>query len=335
MKKNVLITGASGFIGSFLVEEALRLGFTVYAGIRKSSSRNFLQHADLRFFELDFSSPGLLKQQLDAFRQTEGGFSFIVHNAGITQAKKLADFHTVNYEYTRNLADAAIASAQPLEKFVLISSLASYGPGNGNLLRPIEVTDPFQPISAYGRSKMMAAEYIRTLPGLPHLVIYPTGVYGPRDKDFFQFIKLVNKGLEPYVGRQKQIVTLIYVKDLARAVVGLTASGHVNKSYIVSDGNQYGKEDIGVAAKRILRRKTVKVTLPYAVVKTAVSGIDGVYKIFLNKLPFINREKLTEITASWPCNSEAAWLDLEEKPAYDLQKGIEETIGWYKEQKWL
>ncbi|GAA4731046.1 NAD-dependent epimerase/dehydratase family protein [Flavisolibacter ginsenosidimutans] len=336
MKKKILITGASGFIGSFLVEEALRKGYEVYAGVRHSSSREFLQQKELRFFELDFSSPQKLKNQLSEFRQNEGGFAYIVHNAGITQAKKLEDFYTVNYGFTKNLADAAIASAQPLEKFVLISSLASYGPGNAEHMRPIDVKDDFKPLSAYGKSKAKATEYVHSLPGLPHLVVYPTGVYGPRDKGFFQFIKLVNKGLEPYVGRHRQSLSLVYVKDLARAVIGLTASEHVNQSYLVSDGKAYDKEQIGIEARRTLKRKTLKIKLPLPLVRTAVKGMDGMYKIFLNRLPFINREKLIEITsANWLCNSEAVWTDLAETPAYDLQKGIEETIGWYKEQKWL
>lgn len=336
MKKKVLITGASGFIGSFLVEEALESGYEVYAGIRRTSSKQFLQHKTLRFFELDFSSPEFMQQQLHSFTQKEGGFHYIIHNAGITQAKKREDFYTVNFDYTRNLAEAVLASAMPVEKFILISSLASYGPGDVRAMRPIDVADEYKPISEYGKSKQKATEYIRSLSQLPHLVIHPTGVYGPRDKDFFQFIKLVSKGFEPYVGRHRQQLSLIYVKDVAKAVIGLMSSSHVNCSYLLSDGNSYDKEQIGIEAKRTLNRKTVKIKLPLKMVQTAVSGIDGVYKIFLNRLPFINREKLDEISsANWLCNSHAVWKDLQQQPAYDLQKGIEETIGWYKEQKWL
>ncbi|HET7897419.1 MAG TPA: SDR family NAD(P)-dependent oxidoreductase, partial [Flavisolibacter sp.] len=84
MKKKVLITGASGFIGSFLVEEALRKGYEVYAGVRKTSSRKFLQQKDLNFFELDFSSREFLQRQFQQFLKKHGGFDFIIHNAGIT-----------------------------------------------------------------------------------------------------------------------------------------------------------------------------------------------------------------------------------------------------------
>src|SRR5689334_1325311 len=113
MKKKVLITGASGFIGSFLVEEALKQGYEVYAGIRKSSSRQYLQQPELNFVELDFSRPPVLLNQLKELIATTGGVDYIIHNAGITQANTLNDFHTVNFHYTQYLIEAVKASGMP------------------------------------------------------------------------------------------------------------------------------------------------------------------------------------------------------------------------------
>ena len=335
MKKKVLITGASGFIGSFLVVEALRQNYQVYAGIRKSSSKKFLQYDNLNFFELDFSSQELLTQNFKIFQEQQGNFDFVIHNAGITQAKKLEDFTTVNYQYTKNLVDALSAASHTPEKFVLISSLASYGPGKTSM-NPIQVSDEYKPISEYGKSKLKATEYVRSLSGFPHLVIHPTGVYGPRDKDFFQFIKLVSKGFEPYIGRHKQALSLIYVKDLARAVISLMSSSIVNSSYLLSDGQAYDKEEIGLEARRTLQKKTFRIKLPLKLVQMTVSGIDSVYRVLFNRLPFINRQKLDEISsANWLCNSDDIWKHINDKPDYNLQKGVAETIGWYKENNWL
>lgn len=335
MKKKLLITGASGFIGSFLVEEALRQGFEVYAGVRKTSSRQFLQQKEIRFVELDFSSPANLLQQLKEIVQKNGGFDFIIHNAGITQANRLSDFHTVNFHYTQYLIEAVKAAGMPLQKFVLISSLATYGPGDAKAMRPIEATDECRPVSDYGKSKLKAAQHLASS-GLPYLSIHPTGVYGPRDKGFFQFIKLVNRGLEPYVGRHAQSLSLIYVKDLARAVVLLLSSAAVNRTFLASDGQVYGKDQIGTEAKTILGKKTWKIQLPLKLVQAGVSGTDKMNELLFRRLPFLNRQKLDEISsANWLCNSEEIWQSIAEKPQYNLRSGIAETIAWYKQEKWL
>ena len=80
MKERILITGASGFIGSFLVEEALKRGLETWAAVRKSSSRQFLQDKDIRFIELDLSSEERLKEQLKGVQ-----FDYVVHAAGVTK----------------------------------------------------------------------------------------------------------------------------------------------------------------------------------------------------------------------------------------------------------
>lgn len=332
--KNILITGASGFIGSFLVEEALLKGYEVLAGVRKSSSRKFLQHDNIKFIELDFSSIKTLAEALKSFQVKHGTIDAIIHNAGITQANKPEDFDKVNYQYTRNLIEAVKTLNIPLQKFILISSLSTYGPGKGQPERAIEVTDPCKPVSDYARSKLRAAKYLADS-GLPYINVHPTGVYGPRDKGFFQFIKLVNRGFEPYIGTHTQHLSLIYVKDLARAVVALVSAPQVNSSYLLSDGNVYTKEHIGTHAKAFLNKKTITIKLPLKLVQVGVSGVDRISQTLFNRLPFINRQKLDEICADWLCNTKPIWQQLNDSPQYDLKKGIEETIAWYKKEKWL
>ena len=102
----VLITGASGFIGSFIVEEGLKRGLEVWAGMRGSSSRKFLKDERVNFVELDFSSKESLVEQLKAFKASNGAWDYIVHAAGVTKCLDKKDFFRVNYEGTKNFADA-------------------------------------------------------------------------------------------------------------------------------------------------------------------------------------------------------------------------------------
>ncbi len=336
MKNKVLITGASGFVGSFLVEEALQKGWEVYAGIRKSSNKQFLQHPQIHFFELNFSSATLLTEQFTAFKKEQGSFDYVIHNAGITQADKKEDFFTVNCNYTKNLLHALKDADMQIKKFVFISSLAAYGPGNAETFAPIELGHQQLPISAYGKSKLNAEEFIRLVDIFPFLIINPTAVYGPRDKDFLQFVKLINKGFEPYIGSHKQMVSMIYVKDLTKAVIGLAASSAVNVSYIVSDGVDYKKESIGENIKQILKKRTLSIKIPLLLMQILVAFTEKLHLFFLNKLPFLSTDKLNEISsANWLCDSTALWKDLHTTPGYSLKEGLQETIQWYIENKWL
>lgn len=335
MKSRVLITGASGFIGSSLVEEALRLGHEVWAGVRKSSSREYLRDERIQFMELDLSSQEALETQFLELMKGPGGFDYVVHNAGITYAPSKGDFLVVNFEYTRNLTSALLASGMSLKKFVLISSLAAYGPGDPQRFEPIKVSHPQRPISTYGKSKMLAEQYVRSLPDFPYLVVNPTGVYGPRDKDFLVLMKMIKKGFEPSIGLGRQKLSFVFVNDLARCVMLAMMSPIVQRCYLVSDGGQYDKAHFGAAVRKALGKKTIRITIPRGFLLWTIMALEKVYGWFGSQ-PFLNAEELTEITsANWLCDSEEIWSSISCGPEYPLDKGIEATIAWYKEKGWL
>lgn len=336
MTKKILITGASGFIGSFLVKEALKQGFEVYAGMRPSSSKKYLQDPRINFIELDLSSENTLLQQLKSFQQTNGNIDFVIHNAGVTQAKKKIDFFTVNCGYTQNLHNALQSAEMRLEKFVLISSLAAFGPGNAETFSPIELSDKQTPITAYGKSKLCAEALIKSAQAFPYIIINPTAVYGPRDKDFLEFVKLINKGIEPYIGTNKQMISMIYVKDLTRAVISLLQTNYSNTSYIVSDSKAYNKEELGNIAKKILNKKTIRIKIPFFFIHFIIALIEKIQQLVFGSLPFLNTEKVNEISSpNWLCNSKEIWNDLASAPEYYLEQGLQETIEWYKINNWL
>ena len=115
-KQRLLVTGASGFIGSFIVEEALRRGFEVWAAVRRSSSRQFLTDERIHFIELDLSSESVLTQQL-----TGHAFDYVVHAAGVTKCLHKEDFFRINTEGTQHLVRAIQTLQMPLCRFVYIS----------------------------------------------------------------------------------------------------------------------------------------------------------------------------------------------------------------------
>ena len=89
---NILITGASGFIGSFLVEKALAAGMNVWAGVRDSSSRKYLQDSRIRFVELDFNDENALAEQIARAKEDFGAWDVVIHAAGLTKSRYRHDF---------------------------------------------------------------------------------------------------------------------------------------------------------------------------------------------------------------------------------------------------
>jgi UDP-glucose 4-epimerase len=328
MKERVLITGASGFVGFHLIEEGLKNNLEVFAAVRKSSEVGHLQDLAITFTHPDFTDIASLTKNL-----TENKYDYIIHAAGVTTARSAQEYDDINAGYTYNLAKAAVESGISLKKFVLISSLAAIGPLN-SLDGIITENTPPVPVTAYGRSKLLAEKKLRSIPNLNYTILRPTGVYGPRDKDIFILFKQVSRGIEPYIGNIQQKLSLIYVTDVANAAIKSLHGGN-KKTYNLSDGNFYDRHELANIAKQVLKIKTVKIHLPVIFVKL-IAIIAEKYSSLSNKAAVLNREKLNELMAvNWDCSIEAAKTDLGFSPEHNLQSGITETLGWYKSHNWL
>ena len=211
----ILITGASGFIGSFIVEEALRRDMEVWAAVRPTSSKRYLQDERIHFINLDLSDPERLKQQLQ-----EHQFQYVVHAAGATKCLNRNDFFSINTDGTRHLVDALIALHMPLKRFVFISSLSVFGAVREQ--QPYtEITehDTPEPNTAYGQSKLKAEQYLDSIGNdFPYIILRPTGVYGPRERDYFLMAQSVKKHIDFAAGYRQQDITFVYVEDVVQAV---------------------------------------------------------------------------------------------------------------------
>lgn len=329
MNNKVLITGASGFVGYHLIETALSAGLEVYAAVRKSSDVSHLKDFDIQFVDLDYSSISVLKKQLESEQ-----YNYIIHAAGITKAKNLAAYNKVNADYSRNLALAASTAEIDLTKFVFVSSLAALGP-----LSDLsgEITDDVtgRPVTSYGASKLLAEEYLMKVSELPLLIIRPTAVYGPREKDIFILFKSISRGLEPHIGSFKQQLSFIYVKDLAKVIIQALQSDVTGKQYNISDGNVYDRYVLAQLTKKAMNKKTLKFHLPIGIVAGMAGLMELIYKNSL-VTPTLNKEKMAELTAvNWACSITRAKQDLGFDPQFDLEKGLLATVKWYKENNWL
>jgi nucleoside-diphosphate-sugar epimerase len=331
MKKKVLITGASGFVGSHLVEAAIKEGFDVFAAVRSSSNITHLSSLPVTWVTLNMSDVKQLTAEL-----AEQHYNFIIHCAGSTKAKTESDYNYVNAELSRNLAIASIDAGIPLEKFVFVSSLAALGPIAYNDPEYIGANHLAAPVTAYGRSKLLAERFLKKVERLPLVIVRPTAVYGPREKDIFIILKTINSGLEPYIGTTPQKLSFIYVRDLIKVLLSvLREEARPGSSYNVSDGQVYSKYELAEVMKSITGKKTYKFHIPIPLVSAIASVLELIYS-FRADSPALNKEKINELNAgNWACSVRELKQDLGFIADYSLRKGLEETINWYKENKWL
>ena len=332
---NILITGASGFIGSFLVEEGLKRDYQVFAGIRKTSSKEYLKDESIRFVEFDFSSVDKIVSTLEEYKSKNIRFQYIIHNAGLTKARKKEDYSRVNYLNTKNFIEALHLTGMIPEKFIYISSLAAFGPGNPQTFDPVRLSDKPNPIELYGKSKLEAETFIQSLENFPWLIFRPTGVYGPKEKDYFVFFQTIQRGFETYIGKAKQILTFIYVKDLVRVIFDAIPSSIIKKAYFVSDGNEYDTVSFAAITKKHLNKRTIRLIVPPGVVRSIALLLEKSYGI-IGKMPTLNTDKYKVMSSTnWKCEIEPLQTDFNFTAQYDLDKGVKETLEWYKKEGWL
>lgn len=326
MKEKVLITGASGFVGYHLINEALQQNLEVYAAVRKSSAIDHLKGLDIQLLEIDFQNISQIKE---CFKRDQ--YDYIIHAAGLTRALTLEEYNLTNVTATMNLAQVALEF--PIKKFVFLSSLAVLGPLKYHDPKELTEESSPQPVTNYGRSKWMAEKALKTLTDLPLIILRPTAVYGPREKDLLIMFRTLNRGLEPYIGYQEQYLSFIYVKDLAVITVQSLWSNQTNQIYNLSDGKIYNRYALNQYVKQALKKKTITFKVPLSIVKLIARFLEATQK---KKAPVLNLEKVNELAAeNWKCSILKAQKDLDYQPEYDLEKGIMETIQWYKNEKWL
>jgi nucleoside-diphosphate-sugar epimerase len=315
--KKVLITGASGFIGSFLVEEALARGCETWAGIRGSSSRMYLGDERIRTVELDLGDKDRLCEQVAQC----GGWDWVIHNAGVTKCADAGEFERVNFGFSKNLIEALEECSCVPERFVLMSSLSAHHAGVQ---------------TRYGDSKLRAEGLLEGREGFPSVILCPTGVYGPRDRDYFLVLKMLQAGWDVAAGVKPQQLSFIYVKDLAQVALLAAERGVSGRRYFVSDGATYSDAEYTALALAALgKRKALRVRVPLWALR-GISTVAEEVARWRGVSSTLNRDKYKIMRErDWTCPASPLAEDLGFRAAYSLKRGLEESVRWYVDNGWL
>lgn len=359
--KKVLVTGASGFIGSFIVSEGLEKGFDVWAGMRSTSSVGYLGDPRIRFAHLNLTNKAELVRQLLAYKEQMGGkgWDYVVHAAGATKCLNIEDFYRINTQGTSNLVEALQEAGMVPERFVFISSLGAFGavretpvkattPGYGmgaeiteeeSIYSPILLTDTPMPNTTYGMSKLKAENYLGNLNAseFPYVILRPTGVYGPREKDYFMMAKSIARHTDFAVGYKPQELTFIYVMDVVQAVYkSLTSDAAIGKAYFLSDGRIYNSRRFSDLIQYELGNPhVVHIKAPKWALRLLCKA-GGELGRMTGKMIVLNEDKYNILSQrNWRCDIEPARRDLGFEPEWNLERGVKATIDWYKREGWL
>ena len=333
----ILVTGASGFIGSFIVERGLELGHEMWAAVRPSSSRKYLADGRINFIELNFGCFDILERQISEFVSASGRWDCIIHAAGATKCIDKNDFKRINTDGTRNFVEVLVRLNVVPRQFIYLSSLSVFGPVREQQpYTPILDSDTPCPNTAYGISKLLAEEFLRSVPNFPYVIMRPTGVYGPRERDYYQMAVSIKQHIDFSVGYKPQTITFIYVKDLVKAIYLAVEKGVVGRSYFVSEPRGYCSRAFSDYIQREMGvRGVLHIKAPLWVLRVISACAEWGARL-VGRPSTLNSDKYKIMKQrNWLCDTTALHKELGFSIDYDLERGTAETIKWYKQNKWL
>jgi nucleoside-diphosphate-sugar epimerase len=321
----VLITGASGFIGSRLREELLAAGSDVVAIRRPGSPPAKVG----RSVEADYARVADLERIM-----REEKPDYVLHVAGATKGSSYEEFQLGNVMPTRNLLTALRGEHPDVKRFVLVSSLTSYGPSATSA--PHREPNPPRPIEYYGQSKLEAERVVEEESAdVSWTIVRPSGVYGPGDVDYFNLFKSAMLGWNLFFGNRDRCMSVIYVDDCVRGI--LEAARHAQsagKGYFLTSEDQVTWEQFQSEVLRVVGRPVRTIDLPEQLV--SVAAIGGELASRIDKKPRLLNLQKAKLGSqqAWTCVGDAARRDFGFEAEVELADGIRLTHEWYLANDW-
>lgn len=324
----VLVTGATGFIGSHLTETLVKAGYNVTCLVRETSNLRWIKHLAVKL------TYGSLEDK-ESLRQAVSGKDLVFHSAALINAVKRSDFWRVNTEGTTNLLSACKEAAPSLRRFVFVSSQAAAGPSRK--AQPVNEEDVCQPVSCYGLSKLEAEQIVKAHSKyFPYTIIRPSAVFGPRDPELLGYFKIFARGWTLQIGFRDRQFSVIFVDDLVRAIVAAAENPRAaGQTYLIAYPEPYSWSLVGEKLQAALNRRARKLIVPVAMLYF-LGSLGTLWAKIRQRPAVLNFDKAKEMAQpNWLCSTEKATKELGLQPSTPLNEALKTTFQWYKSQGWL
>ncbi|MGH7739720.1 MAG: NAD-dependent epimerase/dehydratase family protein [bacterium] len=323
----ILVTGASGFVGGHLVEALGRQKKKVTLLVRPTSRLAFKPTPNMRLCEGDVTDRFSVEKAMR-------GVETVYHLAGLLRGADYAHYEKVNVQGTRNVCEA-FARQKKKNRLVYVSSLSAAGPSEK--AGALTEDSPARPLSFYGQTKWGGEEIVRSYQEkMKTVILRPGAVYGPREKDVFEYFKMVKAGWVFVPGDGSLRVSFVYVADLVEAVLLAGKSPKaLGQTFFVSDGRSYTWEEYSAVIGRALQKSFRILHVPMSLVKATAYLADWRARL-TGKPSIVSTDKIKEAAGpGWVCSNEKIVRRLGFKPRYDIERGVRESVGFYLNAGWI
>ncbi len=234
--RRVLVTGSTGFLGRHLLDLLTERNFDVVCLVRKGTDTRILDGRPVSRAAADYSDPASLKRAL-------AGVRYVFHLGAVLGGNDEQEFFCGNVEATQRLSAACLSMA-PHPRFIFASSIAAAGPSKHGVGK--DETEPCEPGSAYGRSKLLAERALEAVqPELPLVIVRLPNLLGLGQPQLRATMALVRIRIVPILGGRRRRTSICFAQDAARALLlAAESSPGLGEVYYATDGGSYSWQDL-------------------------------------------------------------------------------------------
>jgi nucleoside-diphosphate-sugar epimerase len=306
MPRTIALTGATGFIGGALARQLEAAGWQIRALIRPPSLGARQAGVATKWINGDL-------EDLDSLRRLIHSVYAVVHCAGAVRGASQTDFNRVNVDGVARLVQAATEQHR-VPRFLLISSLAAREPH----------------LSPYAASKRQGEDALAATAGdMPWAALRPPAVYGPGDRELLPLFRWMRRGIAPVLGSRSARFSLLYVEDLAAAVLQWLACGSVKRrAFELHDGHPegYAWSDVIDTVARLYGRSVLSVQVPVSMLQLLAALNLSVARA-LGYTPMLTPGKVRELRhLNWVCDSGPLSRETGWRAQVSLEEGLRLTL---------